>query len=154
MPDAVVKEKTYNGCYRHKVDDKRRVPVPFRWRPEESEGATEFTLVVWPKHQAGICLLVLPPNQLAKIRASIDAMPNTDPTKSVLKRRIGTSSTQAKLDSVGRITIPDEMAEAAQITTDAVLAGVLDCFEIWNPKRYEQVEILDKALQSKAFEMM
>ena len=50
-------------------------------------------------------------------------MPNTDPGKSVLKRSIGTSSTQAKLDSVGRITIPDEMAEEAQITNDAVLAG-------------------------------
>jgi MraZ protein len=136
------------------VDNKRRVPVPFRWRPEASEGEMEFTLVVWPKHQAGICLLVLPPGQLAKVRASIDAMPNTDPVKSVLKRCIGTASIQAKLDSVGRITIPDDMAEEAQITNDAVLAGVLDSFEIWNPKRYEQVKILDNALRSKAFEMM
>jgi len=46
------------------------------------------------------------------------------------------------------------MAEEAQITNDAVLAGVLDCFEIWNPKRYEQVKILDNALRSKAFEMI
>ncbi len=78
MPDAVVKQRTYNGCYRHKADDKRRVPVPFRWRPEESEGAMEFTLIIWPKHQAGICLRVLPPDQLAKLRADIDAMPNSD----------------------------------------------------------------------------
>jgi MraZ protein len=154
MPDAVAKERTYNGLYRHKVDSKRRVPVPFRWRPEESEGAMEFTLIPWPKHQAGLCLLVLPPNQLAKLRAVIDAMPNNDPNKPILKRCIGTSSIQAKLDSVGRITIPDEMAEEAQITNDAVLAGVLDCFEIWNPKRYEQVKILDNALRSKAFEMI
>jgi MraZ protein len=154
MPEVGIKERTYNGCYRHKVDNKRRVPVPFRWRPEEAEGEMEFTLVVWPKHQAGICLLVLPPGQLAKVRAAIDAMPNNDPGKSVLKRCIGTASIQAKLDSVGRITIPDDMAEEAQITNDAVLAGVLDSFEIWNPKRYEQVRILDNALRSKAFEMM
>jgi MraZ protein len=154
MPDADAKKRTYNGCYRHKVDAKRRVPVPFRWRPEESEGAMEFTLVVWPKHKAGICVLVLPPDQLAKLRADIDAMANNDPSKSVLKRSIGTSSVQAKLDSVGRITIPDEMAEEAEITNEAVLAGVLDRFEIWNPKRYAQVKVLDHALQAKAFEMM
>src|SRR5580658_5811497 len=130
MPDAAVKERTYNGCYRHRVDDKRRVPVPFRWRPDESEGQVEFTLIVWPKHQAGVCLRVLPPDQLAKLRASIDAMPNSDPNKSILKRSIGTSSAQSKLDSVGRITIPDEMAEAADITNEAVLAGMMDRFEI------------------------
>jgi len=154
MPDAVAKERTYNGCYRHKVDDKRRVPVPFRWRPEESEGSVEFTLIIWPKHQAGICLRVLPPDQWAKLRAAIDAMPNNDPNKSVLKRRIGTSSTQAKLDSVGRITILDEMAEAADITNEAVLAGMVDRFEIWNPKRFAQVKVLDDAVEGKAFEMM
>jgi len=154
MPDGIVKERIYNGCYRHKVDEKRRVPVPFRWRPEDSEGMVEFTLITWPKHQAGICLRVLPPDQLAKLLAEIDAMPNSDPNKSILKRRIGTSSTQAKLDSVGRITIPDEMAEAADITKEAVLAGMLNRFEIWSPKRYAQVKILDDAVESKAFEIM
>jgi MraZ protein len=154
MPDVVAKERIYNGCYRHKVDDKRRLPVPFRWRPEDSDAMVEFTLITWPKHQAGICLRVLPPDQLAKLLAEIDAMPNNDPHKSILKRRIGTSSAQAKLDSVGRITIPDDMAEAADIKTEAVLAGMLNRFEIWNPKRYAQVKVLDNALESKAFEMM
>lgn len=153
MPDAVANEKTYNGCFRHKVDDKRRVPVPARWRPEESEGV-EFTLIIWPKHQAGTCLRVLPPDQLAKLRTAIDAMPNNDPNKSVLKRSIGTSSAQAKLDSVGRIMLPDDMAEAADITNEAVLAGMMDRFEIWNPKRYAQVKVLDNALLGKALEMM
>jgi DNA-binding transcriptional regulator/RsmH inhibitor MraZ len=71
-----------------------------------------------------------------------------------LKRSIGSSSAQAKLDSVGRITIPDDMAEAADITNEAVLVGMVDRFEIWSPKRHAQVKLLDEALKSKAFEMM
>jgi MraZ protein len=154
MSDAVANARTYNGLYRHKVDNKRRVPVPFRWRPAEPDSATEFTLLVWPKHQAGTCLRVLPPDQLAKLLAEIAALPNSDPNKSVLKRSIGTCSAQAKLDSVGRITIPDEMAEAAEITTDVVLAGMLDRFEIWSPKRYAIAKLLDKALLPRALDMM
>ena len=77
MPDAGVNERTYNGFYRHKVDAKRRVPMPFRWTARKSRKDVEFTLIIWPKHQAGMCLRVLPPDQLAKLRAAIDAMPNS-----------------------------------------------------------------------------
>jgi MraZ protein len=154
MADAIVKERTYNGLYRHSADSKRRVPIPFRWRPEKSEEAIEFTLMTWSKHQAGTCLRVLPPDQMAKLRAAIDVMPNNDPNKSVLKRSIGTSSVQAKLDSVGRITIPDEMAEAAGITGEVVLAGMMDRFEIWNPDRYARAKALDDAVLGRALDLM
>ena len=154
MPEQAVKETIYNGCYRHKVDSKRRLPVPFRWRPEAADAAMEFTLIIWPQHRAGVCLRVLPPDQFASLRAAINAMPNSDPNKSVLKRMIGTSSAQAAMDSVGRITIPDDMAEAADITTDAVLAGMIDRFEIWNPKRYAELKVLDNAVLGKALELM
>jgi MraZ protein len=154
MPEAVAREMTYNGLYRHSADAKRRVPIPFRWRPEGAGEPMEFTLLVWSKHQAGVCLRVLPPDQLAKLRAAIDAMPNSDANKSVLKRSIGTASVQAKLDSVGRITIPDEMAEAAGIKNEVVLAGMLDRFEIWSPERYEKVKALDNALLGQALQMM
>src|SRR5580658_4884802 len=86
----------YNSCYRHGVDEKRRVQIPAKWRPE-SEG-TELTLIVWPKHQAGTCLRVLPPEQMAKMKADIDAMPNGDPNKVVLKRFIGSESVQVTVD--------------------------------------------------------
>jgi MraZ protein len=152
MPDTVAIERTYNGFYRHSADDKRRVPIPFRWRPEKSGDAFEFTLIVWRKHQAGTCLRVLPPEKFSKLRADIEAMANNNPRKSILKRTIGTSSAQAKLDTAGRITIPEEMAAAAGITNEVVLAGNLDRFELWNPERYKQVEQLDGDLEKQALE--
>jgi MraZ protein len=154
MADAVVKEQIYNGLYRHSADSKRRIPIPFRWRQDKSEDSFEFTVMVWRKHQAGTCLRVLPPDQLVKFRAAIDAMPNSDLNKSVLKRSIGTTSVQAKLDSVGRITIPDEMAEAAGLGNEVVLAGMIDRFEIWNPARYAKARELDDAHLGKALDLM
>ena len=147
-----VQPSYYNSCYRHGVDEKRRVQIPAKWRPEEP--GTELTVILWPKHQAGACLRVLPPAEMAKMKADIDAMPNSDPNKVVLKRFIGSESTQVTLDKSGRICLPDEMARAAAITEEAVLVGLLDRFEIWNPARYETVKAADAVLAPKAFELM
>src|SRR5688572_33101957 len=103
----------YNSVFRHGVDEKRRLAVPAKWRPTDSD--VEFTMMVWPKHQAGTCLRVLPAKEMAQSMESIDAMPNSDPNKTVLKRFIGAESVQVACDKAGRICLPAEMAEAAGI---------------------------------------
>jgi MraZ protein len=153
MSDARTKQPTYyNSRYRHGVDEKRRVQIPAKWRPENP--GTELTIIVWPKHQAGVCLRVLPPEQMAKMKADIDVMPNSDERKVVLKRFIGGESVQVALDKAGRICLPEEMARAAGIKDEAMLVGLLDRFEIWNPDRHENVKAADAVHAPKAFEMM
>jgi len=142
----------YNSCYQHGVDKKRRVQIPAKWRPEK-EG-TELTLVLWPQHQAGTCLRVLPPEQMARMKADIDALPNDNPKKGVLKRFIGSGSVQVALDKSGRICLPEEMAHAAGIKDQAMFVGLLDRFEIWSPDRYDNVKAADAVLASEAFKLM
>ena len=45
------------------------------------------------------------------------------------------------------------MARAAGIKDEAVLVGLLDRFEIWNPARYEKVKAADAVLATKAFQI-
>lgn len=142
----------YNSTYRHGVDEKRRVQIPAKWRPTEAE--VEFTLVLWPKSKEGPCLRVLPPKQMAALMRDLDAMPNSDPNKVVLKRFIGSKSVQVPLDKAGRICLPEEMANAAGITENAVMVGLLDRFEIWNPERYDAVQNSDAIMAAEAFKLM
>jgi MraZ protein len=81
-------------------------------------------------------------------------MPNSNPNKTVLKRFIGSESVQVACDKAGRICLPPEMATAAGIAEEAVLVGLLDRFEIWNPDRYEKVKAADAVLASEAFKLM
>lgn len=141
----------YNSIYRHGVDAQRRVQIPSMWRP--SQAGVEFTLILWPQSSEGPCLRVLPPQEMAELKASIDAMPNGG-NKTALKRVIGSASVQVALDKGGRICIPDEMARGADIKTEAVLVGLLDRFEIWNPERYERVKAADAVLAQEAFKLM
>jgi MraZ protein len=153
MPKSVTNTVVcYNSTYKHGVDEKRRVQIPAKWRPDGADVA--FTLILWPKHAAGTCMRVLPPEQLAKLMREIDAMPNSDPNKAVLKRLIGGMSEQVVLDKAGRICLPDDKAKAAGITDEAVLVGLLDRFEIWSPERFAQVQSADAVMSTEAFKMM
>jgi len=150
--DTVSQTIYYNSLFRHGVDEKRRIQIPAKWRP--SDAGVEFTLILWPKHKEGNCLRVLPPEQMAKLKKDIDAMPNSDAGKVVLKRFIGSSSVQVALDKSGRICIPEEMAGKAKIKNEAILVGLLDRFEIWSPELYPSVEAADAVIASRAFDMM
>jgi MraZ protein len=155
MSDQQTKPQIYyNYLYRHGLDEKRRVQIPAKWRPTE-EGF-EFTLILWKKPKEGPCLRVMPPKKMADLLTSIDALPDNDPNKTVLKRVIGTSSDQVALDKAGRICIPEEMARAAgiEIGSEAVLAGLMDRFEIWNPERYEKVMNSDGVMAPDALNTM
>lgn len=152
MADALPSQTYYTSCFRHGVDEKRRVQIPAKWRPEAD--GTELTVMLWPKHHAGTCLRVLPPAQMAQLMADIEAMPKGDEKKIYLKRFIGSESAQVTLDKAGRICLPDEMARKAEITDDVVFVGLLDRFEIWNPARYEKVKAADAALAHEAFKFM
>ena len=144
----------YNSLYRHGVDEKRRVQIPAKWRPVQP--GTEFTVMLWPKAKEGPCLRVLPPQEMAELMRDIDAMPNSDPSKVVLKRFIGSESIQVTLDKAGRVCLPEGMAEAAglKVNGEAVLVGLLDRFEIWNPDRYEKVKASDAVMAQEAFKLM
>jgi MraZ protein len=142
----------YNSLHRRGTDEKRRIQVPAMWRPAKS--GIEFTLVLWPKPKEGPCLRVLPPKKMADMVRYIETIPNGDPNKGILKRLIGSESVQVALDKAGRICLPEEMAKAAGIEKETVLVGVLDCFEIWSPERYERIRASDAIMAQEAFKVM
>lgn len=153
MGDATTDEPMYyNSRFDHGVDEKRRIQIPAKWLPQNA--GMELTLVLWPRESAGACVRVLPPAQMAKLMQTIGEMANSDPRKVPLKRLIGSGSAQATVDKGGRICLPEDMAREAAIRTKAVLVGLLDSFEIWNPERYEKVQAADASLAQEAFKLM
>ena len=147
-----IERSYYTSRYFHGIDDKRRVQIPSKWRP--AKAGIQLTLVVWLKPKEGPCLRVMPPEKMAKLVRDIEAMPNDDPDKAVLKRFVGSESAQVTLDKVGRITVPEEMAQAAGLEKEAVLVGVLDAYEIWSPERYARVKSADAVMAHEAVKRM
>jgi MraZ protein len=151
MSNSESATQIYNSTFRHGVDEKRRIQIPSMWRPVPG---TQFTMIVWPQRTEGPCLRVLPPQEMAELMAALDAMPNDNPSKTVLKRIIGSQSAQVEPDKAWRICVPEEMARTAGLEGEAVLVGLLDRFEIWQPARYERVQAADAVLAQEAFKLM
>lgn len=142
----------YNSSYRHGIDDKRRVQVPAKWRPEVE---TEYTLILWPKgSQQEACLLVLPPDLWLQLVGKLKAMPFSDPKAEALRRLIGSKSDRVTLDKSGRICLPEHMVKAVGIEKEATFVGLVDRFEIWNPERYAAANLVDQELSSEAFKLI
>lgn len=138
--------------YRHGVDDKRRVMIPAKWR---SKPESEFTILLWPhagKPEA--CLLVLPPAEMDALTDRLKGMSYSDPVASALRRALGPNASDVTLDKGGRMLLPEVMARKVGIEKEAMLVGMVDRFEIWNPERYEAANAADAVLLSDAYKLI
>lgn len=143
----------YSSIYSHGIDEKRRIQIPSKWRPKNSE--IQFTLILWPRGtEQNACLLVLPPEEWVQLVQKLKAMPFSDPKAEALRRLLGTKSDRVVLDKVGRICLPEAMTKAVGIEKEAVLIGMVDRFEIWNPERYKSAMQGDETLLPEAFRMI
>ncbi|HAM71125.1 MAG TPA: hypothetical protein DCM86_05735 [Verrucomicrobiales bacterium] len=153
MADGAPKRNRYVSTFRHKVDEKRRVQVPSEWRAKDQKEA-EFTLILWPHNdRPDSCLMVMPPDVAEDFIAKLNALPYGGPEGEAIRADMAANAAVVTPDSVGRIAIPEWMAERIGVTSssNAVLSGMWDRFQIWHPERYDETRAAVKAVASSAF---
>ncbi len=127
----------YLFVYTHGVDDKRRVQIPAKWRPGDDQPDFKLRVLLWKTAaQKAPCLLAMPPEVWDRLRQSIAAMAFSDAKANMLRAYVAENSDVVTLDSVGRICLPQKLAEAAGIGKQAVLRGMVDRFQIWSPENF------------------
>jgi MraZ protein len=117
------------GEYEHTIDDKGRITVPAKFRELLQDG-----LVV----TKGIdnCLWLYPLDIWTELATRIGALPLTDPRAREFKRQVFGGAASATPDKVGRVNIPPTLRDYAQIDKQAIISGVFDHCEIWNPESW------------------
>ena len=153
MTEGAVRRNRYVSTFRHKVDEKRRVQVPSEWRDKDQKSA-EFTLILWPHNdQPDSCVMVMPPEVADDFIAKLNALPYGGPEAEAIRADMAANAAMASLDSVGRIALPDWMAERIGVKANgnAVMNGMWDRFQIWNPERYDATRAAVRVVASTAF---
>jgi len=119
----------FTGEYEHSVDEKGRLILPGRVR--EALGSTAY-LVRGPDG----CLLLYPEPRFLEIRSGIGRWSIAKQASRTLARTVF-AAICCEPDKAGRILLPPGLRRYAGITNQAVLAGVDDHLEIWEPSRWE-----------------
>lgn len=125
-----------NGAYRFKVDAKGRVSLPAKFRKVLSPN------LVIAQELKGKCLYVF---ENADYEAWINELfdkrfggfDETDEQHLGLMLLLKSMAKDVEVDKSGRIMLPAEAREVADIDKDVVIVGSKGRFEIWGAKRYD-----------------
>jgi MraZ protein len=126
---------SFLGTYKHSIDHKGRVSIPSRFRRALS-GDAEETFVLLRGLDA--CVSLFPLDEWRRREESLRAKTFSDETNRRYQRTMLQHASYGALDAQGRVTIPPALLAIASLKKDAVVNGVLDHIEIWDPDLFER----------------
>lgn len=121
------------GTHSYQLDPKGRVSLPVRFREAFADGA-------WLTIGQDRCLYVFPRVEWERRSEEVSASPLSDSDGRAFARLFFGRSDEAKLDSQGRVTIPQRLRDSVGITKEVVVLGVRDRMEIWDREIYERYQ--------------
>jgi MraZ protein len=117
------------GEYEHSIDPKKRLAIPAKLR-----GKLGDQLVV--TRGLDQCLFVYPLKTWEEIAAKLGTLPVGQEKNRGFVRLLFSSASEVSLDSLGRILVPDNLKDYADLKKDVVIVGALNRLEIWDKERW------------------
>jgi MraZ protein len=136
----------FKGTYHHRIDPKGRLPIPAVFRRALGDAGAASVVVT----QLDQCLAVYSPAEWSRLEAQLAALPAFNKQVKALTRLLASRAADCEIDVQGRILLPPTLRQAAGLTRDAVVVGVLNRFEVWSPEAWdgfvrESERLLDSA---------
>lgn len=119
----------FTGEYNHTIDAKGRMIVPAKFR-----GSLGDAFIVTRSLDG--CLSMYAPEEWEVLEGKLNALPMTNEKARRLKRFLLGGACSCELDKQGRILIPANLREKAELVKDVTLVGVGDHIEIWDKARW------------------
>ncbi len=118
------------GEFQYKIDDKGRLPIPPRYRKELVDG-----LIVMPGPEK--CLSAFTPEEWSKYTDRINASSMSPSKRRRLNRAMHGLAFDLSLDGQGRIALPQQLRDYADIESEAVVVGANTTLELWDKDLWE-----------------
>ena len=118
----------FQGATALNLDAKGRMTVPTRHRQALADPAAGHLVLTAHPHRF---LLLYPAPAWEPIRAKILAAPSLEAQSAKLRRLLVGFATDAEMDAAGRLLVPPELRQYAQLEKEVWLVGQGSHFEIW-----------------------
>jgi len=129
----------FTGEYECKLDAKFRLVLPAKIKSRLPESSNELIL----RRGFEPCLVLYPMVEFKKIYTKIAGLNEFNEEYRRLQRNFFRGNSQVELDNMGRFLIPKLMQKHASLGKEAILVGMGNRVEIWNPELYEEHLIKD-----------
>lgn len=132
----------FTGFYCHKLDSKNRVFIPAKMR----KGVVDFMLTT------GLdgCLYIYPRKNWESIINKFENLSLKNKYEErAFKRAFFSNAVESEVDSQGRILVPQNLREQANIKKDMVILGVSSRLELWSKEKWNKYSLYAKTISDR-----
>jgi MraZ protein len=119
------------GSYLHQIDEKGRVSLPAAFRRDVADAP----MVLVQVHTEALTLY--PADSWRDVEERLRDLLRRQPNARPYVLGITAKAVEVVPDKQGRILVPQRLSASAEIGSSALLVGLIDRVEIWNPERFE-----------------
>ena len=127
--------------YECKLDAKGRLVLPAKVKsalPQQSGNNIVVTRGFEP------CLVVYPKSEWDKVFEKVAGLNEFNIEYRRFQRNFLRGNTEVELDKIGRFGIPKSLIKHAELEKEAIVVGLGNRIEIWNPEVYDEFLIKDE----------
>ncbi|MBT8136907.1 MAG: division/cell wall cluster transcriptional repressor MraZ [Gammaproteobacteria bacterium] len=125
----------FRGANSITLDSKGRIAIPTRYRErltERSDGQLVATV------DRDYCLLLYPLPAWEEIERKLIRLPSLNRQARRLQRLMIGYASELEMDGQGRVLLPRELRDFAQLDRHAILIGQGNKFELWDQERWNE----------------
>jgi MraZ protein len=126
----------FRGISTINLDAKGRMAMPSRYREQLTENCSGHLVVTIDTNHR--CLLLYPLSEWEQIEREIESLSSFDPMSQRVKHLLIGHANDLELDGSGRVLLPQELRQYAQLEKHVCLIGQGKKLEIWSQDNWNQ----------------
>ena len=123
----------FMGKHQNSIDTKSRMIIPSKYRDKLGH------LCILTKGMDK-CLYIYSVQEWVRFMEKLSALPTSDINSRQFMRHFYANAGEHEIDRQGRIVIPQDLREYANIEKDLVTVGVLNKIEVWSKAEWDNAE--------------
>ncbi len=126
----------FRGNNEINMDAKGRMAIPARYRDALAASCDNCLIATIDIQDR--CLFIYPMPEWEKIEAQIASLPTFNPTTRKLQRLLIGHAREIEMDANGRVLIPPELRQYAELEKKVMLVGQSHRFELWSMESWNR----------------
>jgi MraZ protein len=124
-------EQMFLGEFSHALDDKGRITIPAKLRAGFANG-----LVITRGFEP--CLMIYPLDTFRVLEQKAHSLSLTNPSNRSIFRLLFGGASDAALDSLGRVVVPEYLRGYAGLQNQATIVGAGQYLEVWDALKWNE----------------